>query len=146
MLALDTDVLVTWAMDGVPHHRQVRVLVEGELARRRGRVVLSPRVIEEFLHIATDPNRFEEPFSMPAAIAFVQSTLATRDVLCIAEQASVPSRTLELLSQNKLGRKRILDTALAATLEAAGVRRLATFNESDFKVFDFIEIVDPRGR
>lgn len=41
------------------------------------------------------------------------------------------------------GRKRILDTALAATLEAAGVSRLATLNGRDSQVFGFLEIVDP---
>ena len=146
MLALDTDVLVAWSMDGAPHHTEVRVLVEGELARRRGRIIIVPRVVEEFLHIVTDRRRFYEPFSMKAAIAFVESILATRDVLCIAQQASVPARMLELVAQHALGRKRILDTALVATLEAGGVRRLATFNGADFVVFDSIEVVDPRER
>jgi predicted nucleic acid-binding protein len=40
-----------------------------------------------------------------------------------------------------LGRKRILDTALAATFETAGVRRIATFNPADFTIFPFLEIV-----
>lgn len=146
MLALDIDVLVAWAMEGAPHHTDVRILVERELARRRGRVVLTPRVMEEFLHVATDRRRFEQPFSMKAAIDYMQELLAVRDVLCIAEQAAVPARMLDLMSSFELGRRRILDTALAATLEAAGVRRLATFNGADFKVFDFIEIVDPRRR
>lgn len=146
MLALDTDVLVAWSMDGAPHHTDVRVLVERELARRRGRIVVAPRVVEEFLHVVTDSRRFEAPFSMKAAIAFAESILATRDVLCLAQQASAPARMLELVSQHGLGRKRILDTALAATLEAGGVRRLATFNGADFAVFDSLEIVDPRRR
>ncbi|MFY9826832.1 MAG: hypothetical protein WAM82_36090 [Thermoanaerobaculia bacterium] len=50
-------------------------------------------------------------------------------------------RTLELMADLQLGRKRILDTALAATLELAGIRRLATFNPSDFKIFKFLEII-----
>ena len=44
-----------------------------------------------------------------------------------------------------LGRKRILDTAFAATLEAAGVQRLATFNARDFAVFPFLEVVSLRA-
>ena len=42
----------------------------------------------------------------------------------------------------RLVRKRILDTALAATLESAKVRRLATLNPGDFKAFPFLEIVE----
>jgi predicted nucleic acid-binding protein len=50
---------------------------------------------------------------------------------------------MELMSVHGLGRKRILDTVLAATLETAHVRRLATLNARDFALFDFIEVVDP---
>ena len=37
----------------------------------------------------------------------------------------------------------VLDLALAATLECAGVSRLATFNGRDFAVFDFLEVIEP---
>jgi predicted nucleic acid-binding protein len=47
------------------------------------------------------------------------------------------------MQRHFLGRKRILDTALAATLEAARIRRLATFNGRDFEVFGFLEVVEP---
>jgi predicted nucleic acid-binding protein len=42
-----------------------------------------------------------------------------------------------------LGRKRILDTVLAAVLESAGVEQLASFNGSDYRVFGFIQVVEP---
>jgi predicted nucleic acid-binding protein len=144
-LALDTDVLVGWAMTGAPHHRQVRILVEGELAARRGRVGLVPRVVEEFLHVATDKKRFPEPFTMPHALAYVEALLSANDIVVIEAGRTTLPRTLELLRTHKLGRKRILDTALAATLEAAGIRRLATFNGTDFASFDFLDVVDPRS-
>lgn len=146
MLALDTDVFVAWAMSGAPHHVDVRVLVEGELAARRGRVVLTPRCVEEFLHVTTDPKRFERPLTMKAALTFVNATLSKRDVVCIAPQAAVLSRTIELMNLHGLGRKRILDTALAAHLELAGITQLATFNGKDFSAFEFITAIDPRRR
>jgi hypothetical protein len=48
---------------------------------------------------------------------------------------------MELMDRLRLGRKRILDTAFAATLEEAGVRHLATLNQKDFEAFDFLEVV-----
>lgn len=42
-----------------------------------------------------------------------------------------------------LGRKRILDTHLAAILYTNGVRRLLTSNPSDFTVFGALETVTP---
>jgi predicted nucleic acid-binding protein len=145
MLALDTDVLVGWAMTGARHHRQVRVLVEGELAARRGRVALVARVVEEFLHVVTDARRFPDPFTMPQAVAYAAALVSARDVVLIDAGRMTLPRTLELLQTHRLGRKRILDTGLAATLEAAGVRRLATFNGSDFAPFGFLDVVDPRA-
>lgn len=47
------------------------------------------------------------------------------------------------MAQFRLGRRRILDTSLVVTLEAAGVYRLATLNGRDFAVFQFLEIIDP---
>lgn len=53
------------------------------------------------------------------------------------------SRTLNLLGTLSLGRKRMLDTALAATLEEAAVTRLVTFNAQDFAIFAFLKVVVP---
>jgi predicted nucleic acid-binding protein len=69
-----------------------------------------------------------------------------REVVRIMPKDTVVLRTVELMEQYRLGRKRILDTALAATLEAAGVRRLATLNVEDFEVYSFIEVVSPLKR
>ena len=42
-----------------------------------------------------------------------------------------------------LGRKRILDTRLAAVLHSHGARRLLTSNPADFTVFSVLEVVAP---
>ncbi len=62
------------------------------------------------------------------------------EVMPILPAPGVMDRTLELLERLRLGRKRILDTALAATLQLAGVDRLATFNAPDFRRFDFLQL------
>ncbi len=81
--------------------------------------------------------------SMDAAIGYSRSIWDASDVRRLSPSAAVFHRTLELLSTLKLGRKRILDTALAATLEACSVERLATFNDKDFEIFGFLDIVVP---
>jgi hypothetical protein len=50
---------------------------------------------------------------------------------------------LHWMRQFNRGRKRILDTHLAAVLHTAGVRRLLTFNPTDFVVFGVLEPVVP---
>jgi hypothetical protein len=44
------------------------------------------------------------------------------------------------LRQHRLGRKRLLDTLLAATYHRAGVRRLATTDWRDFSVCGVFEV------
>jgi len=53
------------------------------------------------------------------------------------------SAALRWMRQFNLGRKRILDTHLAAVLHGAGVRRLLTANPADFAVFGALETVTP---
>jgi hypothetical protein len=44
---------------------------------------------------------------------------------------------LDWMQRHQLGRKRILDTQLAASLWTAGVRQIITANPSDFQIFGF---------
>ena len=142
ILGIDTDVLISWLVEVSPRHADARCLIESEVRERGGLIALTPLVIQEFLHIVTDPRRFKEPLSMPEAIQRIEAIWDSEEVVRILPSAEVLSRTLELLADLRLGRKRILDTALAATLESAEVRRLATFNPGDFRIFDFLELVD----
>jgi hypothetical protein len=49
---------------------------------------------------------------------------------------------LAWLQRFSLGRKRILDTSLAAVYHLSGARRLASANQSDFEVFGVFSFED----
>lgn len=142
ILGIDTDVLVAWAMAGSRRHREVMRLLDHEVGEHGTLLGLTPQVVHEFLHVVTDPKRFENPLSMANALRTARALWEAREVVPLLPTAEVPPRTLELMADLRLGRKRILDTALAATLEAAGVRRLATLNPGDFRVFPFLELTE----
>ena len=142
IVAVDTDVLVGWAMAGSTNHRALRTFVERHV-HRQGRVGLVPQVVFEFLHVVTDPKRFANPLSMPNATALIRDLWQAAEVVQIVPTPAVVVRTFELVDELKLGRKRLLDTALAATLEAASVTKLVTLNGRDFAVFPFLETVSP---
>jgi predicted nucleic acid-binding protein len=144
ILGLDTDVLVSWAMAGALHHAAARRLFEREIRRGDSWLGLTPQVLHEFLHVVTDARRFPEPLPMERARELASDLWDAAEVERIVPSAGVVPRTLELMGRFGLGRKRILDTALAATLEAAGVRRLATWNGADFAIFPFLEVVGPQ--
>jgi predicted nucleic acid-binding protein len=145
ILGIDTDVLVAWAMAGAPRHAMARRLFEIEIREQEGMLALTPQVVHEFLHVATDPRRFENPLSMKEALHIAGALWDADEVMQVLPTADVLPRTLDFLSTFRLGRKRILDTALALTLNAAGVHRLATFNPDDFRVFAFLEVVSEPG-
>lgn len=126
---------------GTPRHAVVRRLIESEVREQGASLALTPQVVHEFLHVATDPKRFAIPLPMEDAIRRISILWDADEVVRIPFSPDVLPRTLELLKEFKLGRKRILDTALAASLELAGVRRLVTFNRKDFSIFSFLEIV-----
>jgi hypothetical protein len=44
------------------------------------------------------------------------------------------------IREHRLGRKRLLDTQLAASLHQAGVHRIITQNRKDFEIFGVFEI------
>lgn len=138
---MDTDVLVHLVFEDTERHGAVRRLLRRELGEGGSMLCLVPMVIYEFLHVVTDPRRFAQPLEMTEAARWAADLCSRADV----EHAPAPPlhRILALLRKHRLGRKRIHDTALAATLEAAGVRRLATFNGRDFQVFPFIEAIEP---
>lgn len=143
ILGVDTDVLVAWAMAGTARHHSARRLLEETLRARGGLLGLTPQVLQEFLHIVTDARRFERPMDMATALNRTHALWMAEETMRILPTAEVVPRTVELMSRFRLGRKRILDTALAATLEMAGVHKLATFNPSDFEIFPFLELVPP---
>ncbi|MDY7092880.1 MAG: TA system VapC family ribonuclease toxin [Acidobacteriota bacterium] len=140
-LALDTDVLIHWFMTGAPQHRAVRAFLDQELDRGVP-LALGPQVLYEFLHVATDPRRFQNPLPMDEALDLVRHLWQAPETHQLPT-AAPPDRVTTLMHRHFLGRKRILDTALAATLEAARIHRLATFNRRDFEVFGFLEVVEP---
>lgn len=80
---------------------------------------------------------------MPAALDLARQLWSAHDVMRVVPGPLALPRTLDLMRRHQLGRKRILDTALVATLEEAGIARLATFNGKDFAIFRGVEIVTP---
>lgn len=141
-LGIDTDVLVSWVMRGTARHAAARRLFAQEV-EAGGRLGLTPQVLWELVHVVSDPRRFERPLAMPEALRRVRELWDAPEVARLVAGARVVPRALELMERLRLGRKSILDTVLAVTLEASDVSRLATWNGRDFERFHFLEVVTP---
>lgn len=142
MTGLDCNILVQLALADHPANAATAAVVQAEV-QSGSRLVFPPLVINEFLHVITDARRFNPPLTMIEALDWVENILANPAVGLLEPPSESLRQTLRWMRQFNLGRKRILDTHLAAMLHTAGVRRLLTSNPGDFTVFGAFEIVTP---
>ncbi|MBI4326864.1 MAG: hypothetical protein HY674_16620 [Chloroflexi bacterium] len=143
MIGIDTTFLVQLELLELPAHQSAHRLLQREVIAAGIALALVPQVLAEFLHAATDPRRFQRPLAMEQALdkaAFWWNVAEVQHVYPTPESTAL---FLEWMRQYQLGRKRILDTQLAATLWTAGVRRLLTSNPTDFTIFHGLELVVP---
>jgi predicted nucleic acid-binding protein len=106
-------------------------------------IALAPQVLAEFIHIVTDSRRFARPFEMTDAIRMAEQWWTAREVTRVFPNEAATWQFLTWLRQHSLGRKRLLDTLLAATYHQGGVPSLLTTNASDFAIFGVFQCVTP---
>ena len=131
---LDTSFLVAVEILEHPRHGEARATLRKLLADG-DRFALAPQVLAEFVHAVTDPRRFQTPLPMEVALQHSARWWNSAEV----DPATPTNEALaffhEWMRQHQLGRKRVLDTLLAATYRSAGVTSLLTLNARDFTVF-----------
>ncbi|MEX2499687.1 MAG: PIN domain-containing protein [Wenzhouxiangellaceae bacterium] len=141
MIGLDTSFLVGLAVREHPVHAACQAIFEAEIVGRPGSFALAPQVLTEFAHVVTDPRRFERPLAMPDALDMCRTWWNASECRQVAPGAEAGNLFLNWMSAHRLGRKRILDTLLAATWYSAGITRIATTNWRDFVIFEVFEVV-----
>lgn len=96
---------------------------------------LSPQVLAEFIHIVTDPRRFSLPLTMEQANERAQMWWNATGIVHVFQTTESSLQFLDWLEEFQLGRKRLLDTMLASTLQGGGVTSILTLNRDDFALF-----------
>ena len=135
MIGLDTSFLVAWAIKEHPDHECCRRLIDD--AVRGGRSFgLTTGILAEFIHVATDPRRFAKPLAMADAIALAGFWSRAAEVTLLPQSGGVSATWLDWLHRHRLGRKRLLDTLIAATWREAAITEVYTLNPDDFEVFE----------
>ncbi len=144
-LAIDTNALVYAHFSAFAEHEAYRAFVEAHVEGADNRLVLSPLVCHEWLHVVTDARRLHPPLAMATALEVMRDHLSRSNVVVAPVDDISLLGALALLEQHGLGRKRIADALLASTLRSASVTHLLTRNVRDFKVFRFLTLHDPVG-
>jgi predicted nucleic acid-binding protein len=140
IIGLDTSFLVQLDVVGHPGHQRARTLRDHRLDIG-DRFALAPQVLAEFVQVVTGARRFERPLSVEAALARADAWWNADEVSPIYPNEHTTSRFLTWLREHRLGRKRLLDTLLAATYLTNEVKAIVTANARDYGVFDSFEVL-----
>jgi hypothetical protein len=144
-IGIDTNVLIYAHLPAFPEHAASRAFLGEQLRRPDRTVVVTALVLHEFVHVVTDPRRFEPPLQMAEALAVARRYLGRSNVECLPVDEDGCVRMIDLLERHRLGRNRVADTLFAATFLTHGVRDLATCDPEGYRPFEELRLVDPRG-
>lgn len=130
----DTSLLVAHEAACHAGHAGVRQMVRDLRATGDG-FAIAAQVVTEFVHIVTDTKRFTAALTIEQALERAQAWWDSPDVERVEPDDAAVQWFLEAMAKHQLGRKRVLDTMLAATYRSAGITSLLTLNGADFAVF-----------
>ena len=131
---LDTSFLVAVEVLSHEDHQKTRARFQ-RLVRAGDTFCLAPQILAEFIHVVTDPRRFSAPLALTQAVERAGTWWNAAEVIHAFPTAESSELFFEWLVEHKLGRKRLLDTLLASTLQASGITSLLTLNPGDFEIF-----------
>ena len=143
-IGIDTTFLIAYEVLSHPGHRAMRDYLSSALVLNDS-FALTPQVLLEFVHIVTDPNRFENPVSIPQAVNRANMWWNGMEIEQVYPTDHAVSWFFQWMNHYALGRKRILDTMLAATYFTGGVEAIVTVNARDFDIFPELKVITPAG-
>ena len=136
---VDTTFLVQLEVRSAPGHESARAWLR-DVIERGAQLAITPQVLTEFIHVATDAARFERPLSMPAAAERAADWWTAREVKQVHPNDNAVSVFFDWIGKHRLGRKRLLDTMLAATYYAQGLTDVVTSNARDYSIFGVFQV------
>lgn len=131
---LDTSFLIAVELTTHPRHAAARQLLKS-LAGDGDRFALCPPVLAEFVHVITDARRCSLALDIPAALLRAEQLWTAAETVQVFSSTRAVSQFFDWMRSFRLGRKRLLDTQLAASFQIAGVTSVLTLNRADFEVF-----------
>jgi predicted nucleic acid-binding protein len=141
-IGIDTTFLVEASIREHPGHAPARA----EMRRRlqAGDVfIMAPQILAEFVHVVTDTRRFETPLTVAEALAKARAWWNGMETEHVSPNLESVTQFWEWMSTFALGRKRLLDTMLAATYFSHGVHTILSSNARDYTTFGCFDVIVP---
>ncbi len=140
---IDANVLIYSAIESMPEHKPVLSFFERRVLTGELTCAVSFLALLEFIHITTDAKRFRNPLDIEESITIAEQYWQATNWHRLLPQFTTGARAFGLLREHKIGRKRLLDTYLAANLLENGITSLITCDTDDFKIFRDLTLINP---
>ena len=139
--AVDSNILLYASNEASTHQRKASAFLNAAVSGP-DILFISWAVVSAYLRIATHAAIFPRPLTPEAAIANMDSLLASPHVRVLREEDGF-WETYKSIAHEVVARGAIVsDVHLAALLRHNGIRVLYT-NDSDFRRFSFLEVRNP---
>jgi len=140
---VDTNILLRSIQPKSAHHSAANLAIESTL--KAGHVIcVSSQIIYEFFAVATRPEA-ENGLGLSHCEADSQLEAFLSHMIVFYDSAEVTHLLRKLVVDYQITGKKIHDARIAATMISAGVRKIYSFNSTDFKRFADIEAISPIG-
>ena len=137
---VDTNVLIYATRPLAAQHAAAQAAL-ARLEDEGSMMWISPPMLREYLAAVTRPQATSPALAMTTAIADVRRFRSAFEVA--EERPGVLDRLLDLLAVRRGGGRQVHDANIVATMLEHGIRRLLTFNPTDFRRFARIIDIEP---
>lgn len=139
--SIDTNILLYASDEESLHHEKAKRFIEGR-GDDPDLLCLTWGTLMGYQRIATHPSIFRNPLNAQQAWGNVESLLALPRCRVIQEQEGFDNGYAELSRQLAVKGNLVPDAHLAVILRQHGVSRIYTA-DSDFRKFEFLEVINP---
>lgn len=141
MIGPDASLLVGLTIRKHPAHAACLELFETGIRGVESSGAICSQVLGEFEHVVSDPRRFSEPLHMAEALEICSQWWQAAECRIVEPTPHSSPLFVDWMQRHRLGRKRVLDTLLAANYHSAGIKRIATRDWRDFNVFAVFDLI-----
>ena len=139
--SIDANILLYASNSGDPAHEQAKAFLNAR-ASDPDLMCLTWPALMAYLRIATHPSIFKNPLATQTAWKNIQSLTALPRCTIIQENDDFPAIYAKLINQAGIRGNLVPDSHIAGILQVNGVKRIYTA-DSDFRKFEFLEVVNP---
>lgn len=106
---------------------------------------LSPQILGEFYAVITSGSAVKNPITSTEAIIRIKRLCQMPNIKLLSVANNVHEKWLELLEINPVKGSQVFDIFHLATMLIHNIKRIYTFNDTDFNWYQDIEVIVPKS-